>query len=140
MNRINADESKKDFFRQQRIHPTGSYTEYVVRTFYQIYKACRESFGTHCSVDSLDLRSLCFAVYADIYDEPDHDWELVMTNCIGDLERLGYLSRERIQGSDVVAFKRPLDFLLEGEHEHYLQRYGIIEASLFLFEVALYPT
>lgn len=129
MGRITQDNSKKEYFRAQRINPTGNYTEYIVRTYYLIYKVCRESSLPYCPKASLNIRAMSASVYDGIYDKPDHDYYNVITGCMKDLEKTGYISIQQMDGIDYIWIQKPLDFLKEGEHKHYLKKYGITEST-----------
>jgi len=123
------NESKKEYFRLQRLNPTGNYTEYVVRTYYLIYKACKESFDTYCLKNYLNIRKMSFDIYDGIYDEPDHDYYNVISGCLKELEKLGYTSTSLLNGMDVIRIEKPLDFLRKGEHEYYIEKYGIHDSK-----------
>lgn len=36
--------SQKKYFKEQRLNPTGNFTEFVVRTFYYIYKTVKNQW------------------------------------------------------------------------------------------------
>lgn len=125
MNRGRQDNSKRAYFAAQRQQPTGNYTEFVVRVYYLTLKACGGELGGQCPVGAVRNRRGAFAVYDGIYDHPDHESQSIIENCLGDLVKTGYLSRWREGERELLQVKKPLDFLLEGEHGAYLKKYGI---------------
>lgn len=117
------DNSKGAYFAAQRKNPTGHYTEFVVRVYYLTLKACGGRLGERCQVGAVKNRRGAAAVYEGIYDRPDHQSRQILENCLVDLEKLGYLSRP--EAGAFLQVEKPLDFLLEGEHEAYLTKFGI---------------
>lgn len=120
-------EGRKAYFQAQRRNPTGNYTEFVVRTYYLIYQACGGRLRSAVPKQALDVRKMSYAVYDGIYDKPDHDSSQIIGNCLKDLEKAGYLSTQQRDGGEFIRVEKPLDFLLEGEHEIYCKRFGIGE-------------
>ena len=123
------NEGRKAYFQAQRQNPTVNYTEFVVRTYYLIYQACGGDFKVAIPKQSLDVRRMSYAVYDGIYDKPDHGYSQVISSCLKDLERAGYLRIQQRDGCEYISVEKPLDFLLEGEHEIYCNRFGIGKAS-----------
>ena len=106
------NEGRKAYFQAQRQNPTGNYTEFVVRTYYLIYQACGGDFKVAIPKQSLDVRRMSYAVYDGIYDKPDHGYSQVISSCLKDLERAGYLRIQQRDGCEYISVVNPLDFLL----------------------------
>ena len=45
---------QREYFSQQRRNPTGNFTEFVVRTYYCIDKACRAHKSNCCFADEVN--------------------------------------------------------------------------------------
>ncbi len=113
--------NQKDYFKSQRIEKTGNFTEYVVRTFYCIYKACDNNKTNYCLKDDVLPKKIKYIIYEGIYDVPDHDYSHVISNCFKTLNEMGYIEYKE----SMIIIKKQLDFLLDGEHESYLEKYDI---------------
>lgn len=111
-------QDKWRYFHRQRKTPTGNFTEFVVRTYYAIYDHCRAGGGASCPAAAVRNRNICRFVYHGIYDQPDHDYDHVIEDCKKNLREMGYIRLS--EDKQTVFLDRPLDFLLEGEHEKYL--------------------
>ena len=111
-------QAKWSYFRAQRLHPTGNFAEFVVRVYYTVLVCCMEGDGRSCPAGRVRNRRLSHFVYHGIYDQPDHDYDMVLEDCKRNLVQMGYLhwSEDKTR----IFVDRPLDFLLEGEHARYL--------------------
>ena len=114
-------QAKRAYFRAQRLCPTGNFTEFVVRVYYAVL-ACSEKDGSGCPAARVPNRRLSHFVYRGIYDQPDHDYDMVIEDCKRNLFEMGYLRRSPDGGRIYV--ERPLDFLAEGDHERCLAMAG----------------
>ena len=115
-------QQKWSYLRKQRETPSGNFTEFVVRTYYSIDRCCRELGGNRCPSELVSSRRIKDAVYDGIYPEPDHDYDGVIGDCKKHLTEMGYLHTE--EDGSITVIDKPLDFLLPGEHEAYLARFG----------------
>ena len=111
-------QAKWSYFRAQRLQPTGNFTEFVVRVYYAVLACCMEGDGRSCPIGQVRNRRLSRFVYRGIYDRPDHDYDMVLEDCKRNLLQMGYLHLS--EDGMRIFVDRPLDFLLEGEHERYL--------------------
>ncbi len=111
-------QAKWSYFRAQRLQPTGNFTEFVVRVYYAVLACCMEGDGRSCPIRQVRNRRLSCFVYRGIYDRPDHDYDMVLEDCKRNLLQMGYLHLS--EDGMRIFVDRPLDFLLEGEHERYL--------------------
>lgn len=124
--------SKRDYFKKERTEKKGKFTEFTVRTFYSICKACSENDGISCEPKVFHPRKIANTVYDGIYDRPDHDATNVINDCIDNLKNMHYIKFKKEGNSWVVYLNKPLDFLLPGEHERYLDKFGIISPLSYL--------
>ena len=83
-------QAKREYFRAQRLCPTGNFTEFVVRGYYAVL-ACSEKDGSGCPAARVPNRRLSHFVYRGIYDQPDHDYDMVIEDCKRNLFEMGYL-------------------------------------------------
>lgn len=113
---------KRAYFRAQREAPTGNFTEFVVRTYYCIYRCCQESGGNSCPAELVSGYRIKGEIYKGIYAEPDHGYRGVIEDCKRHLIEMGYIHLE--DDGRVIVLDKPLDFLLPGEHEAYLARFA----------------
>ena len=118
-------QKQKRYFQEQRISPTGKFTEFVVRTFYYIYKNCRESTDGLVKSNITYKKELVLTVYNGIYDEPDHMGCEVINDCVRNLKELGYIGFRKINNTWYIFIKKELDFLRPGEHQEYMKKYSI---------------
>lgn len=118
-------EKQKKYFKEQRINPTGNFTEFVVRTFYYIYRNCRESTDGLVKSNITNKKELVLTVYSGIYDEPDHMGYEVVNDCVRNLKELGYIGFRKIENTWYIFIKKELDFLKIGEHQEYMKKYSI---------------
>lgn len=119
-------EKQKEYFREQRTNKTGNFTEFVVRTYYCIYKACSINNTNYCLASEVTPYKIKNIIYEDIYGgQPDHDYNNVINNCFTHLEQLQYIHHDNSKSREYIFIDKPLDFLLEGEHEYYLKKYNI---------------
>lgn len=112
----------RDYFRSQRINKTGNFTEFVVRTFYCIYKVCDNNQTNYCLEKDVEPPKIKYNIYGGV---PDHDYYNVISDCFKYLCEMGYIQYETIHYKEIIVIKKQLDFLLENEHEVYLKKYGI---------------
>ncbi len=118
-------QKQKRYFKEQRINPTGNFTEFVVRTFYYIYGNCRKSADGLVRSNITNKRELILTVYSGIYDKPDHMGYKVVDDCVRNLKELGYIGFRKIGNTWYICVKQELDFLKSGEHQEYMKRYSI---------------
>lgn len=116
---------QKRYFKEQRINPTGNFTEFVVRTFYYIYGNCRKSVDGLVRSNITKRKELVLTVYSGIYDKPDHMGYEVVDDCVRNLKELGYIGFRKIENTWYIFVKQELDFLKPGEHQEYMKRYSI---------------
>lgn len=119
------------YFAKERTEKKGNFTELVVRLYYCIYKAC--SLNDRISFDSKDV---AFYKVKDILYEGFYDTGSshrgVIDDCMKHLKLMHYIRFRKVEDKWMICLNRPLDFLLEGEHEAYLEKYGIVETVYFL--------
>lgn len=118
-------QKQKRYFKEQRINPTGKFTEFVVRTYYFIYKECSKSPDGLVKSSITNKKELVFAVYEDIYDKPDHMGREVVNDCVRNLKELGYIGFKKVENIWYIYIKKELDFLKPGEHQEYMRKYCI---------------
>lgn len=118
-------EKQRAYFIEQRKNPTGKFTEFVVRTYYYIYKKCLDSDKGIVRSTITYHKDLVNLVYEGIYIEPDHMGTTVVQDCVNNLKELGYIGFKKIEDRWYIYIKNKLDFLLAGEHEEYIKKYGI---------------
>lgn len=116
---------KRDYFKAQRRNATGNFTEFVVRTYYFIYKLCSDYNSDFCYAYKLRNRDVAEAVYDGIYDKPDHDYQNVINSCKDTMAKMGYIHFDTLASKDIIVIDRTLDFLRPGEHEAYLTRFAV---------------
>lgn len=122
-------EKQRAYFREQRVHPTGKFTEFVVRTYYYIYKKCLNSENVLVRNYITYDKELVYLVYDGIYSEPDHMGREVVQDCVRNLKELGYIGFKKVDEKWYIYIKSKLDFLQCGEHEKYLEKYQIEETK-----------
>lgn len=127
----NKIEYKRNYFKAQRENATGNFTEFVVRTYYYIYKLCSDNNSDFCYAYKLRNRDVAVAVYDGIYDKPDHDYQNVITDCKDTMAKMGYIHFDTLESKDIIVIDRALDFLLPGEHEDYITRFAIRGTAAF---------
>ena len=119
-------EKQKDYFKRQRVDKTGYFTEFVVRTFYCIYKACDYNKVNYCLRKDVTPIKIRYNIYEGIYDGiPDHDYYNIINDCFHHLCEMGYIQYETICSQEIIVIKKQLDFLLKNEHKFYLKKYDI---------------
>ncbi len=119
-------EKQKEYFREQRTNKTGNFTEFVVRTYYCIYKTCAINNTNYCLVSEVTPYKIKNIIYEGIYGgQPDHDYNNVINNCFTHLENMQYIHYDNSKSREFIFIDKPLDFLLEGEHGYYLKKYNI---------------
>ncbi len=116
-------QKQKKYFSEQRINPTGNFTEFVVRTFYVIGNECSKSSDGLVKSNITNKKELGLAVYEGIYDEPDHMWREVVNDCVRNLKELGYIGFKKIDEIWYIYIKKDLDFLKPGEHQEYVKKF-----------------
>ena len=72
-------EKQRDYFAIERVEKRGNFTEFVVRTYYCIYKACSLNDGKCCSASEISAYRIKYIIYDGIYDTPDHAYKSVIT-------------------------------------------------------------
>lgn len=129
-------QSQKEYFAAQRKQPTGNFTEYVVRTYYCIYKGCSNHQRNFCPAREASNYRIKNLVYEGFYNnKPDHDYQNVIDNCKKHLIEMGYIHLEQRDNDDYIFIDKPLDFLLPGEHEAYLKKFCTEDQSLSEYQV-----
>lgn len=125
-------ESKRYYFERERIEKRGNFTEFVVRTYYCIYKACSLNNGKCCKATSVSAYRIKDIIYDEIYNTPDHDYKKVIDDCVHHLKSMGYIKFKKENETWMIYLNKPLNFLLNGEHERYILKYNIINPVSFL--------
>lgn len=109
-------ERQTECFRKER---TEIFTELVVRVYYYIYKECSLNDGVSC-----DAKAVLWGKVRDVLYEID-DYILY-------LKRMHYIKFRMVGDKWMIYLNRPLDFLFDGEHEEYLEDFGITGDVYFL--------
>lgn len=117
--------NQKTYFSKQRKEPTGNFTEFVVRTYYFLYKMCSETENKMVRSNVTYRKELIDFVYRGIYNEPDHMAQSVIDDCITNLKEMAYIGFKKVSDKWMIYIKSNLDFLLLGEHEKYLETLNI---------------
>ncbi|MGB8453107.1 MAG: topoisomerase DNA-binding C4 zinc finger domain-containing protein [Anaerocolumna sp.] len=129
-------QSQKEYFAAQRKQPTGNFTEYVVRTYYCIYKGCSKYQSKSCPAKEVSNYRIKNEIYKGFYNnKPDHDYQNVIDNCKKHLIEMKYINIAQQDNEDYFSIDKPLDFLLPGEHETYLKKFCIEDRSLSEFQM-----
>lgn len=115
--------SQRRYFQEQRKNPTGNFTEYITRIYYNIIKQANDK--KYCAVKKLNYHQLSVDMYKGIYNHPDHDAYGTIQSCLKELTNMGYIHKEEIDHQEYIVIDKELDYLLEGEHEKYLKKYGV---------------
>jgi len=118
-------ESKRKYFENERTEKKGKFTEFTVRTYYSICKVCADNDGMSCEPKFFHPTKISKIVYDGFYDEPDHDYYNVISDCIDHLKKMNYIKFVKESGKWIVYLNKPLDFLLCGEHDEYLKKFEI---------------
>lgn len=118
--------NKINYFKQERIEKRGKFTEFVVRMYYCIYKQCTTNNSICCRASEVSSYKVKYKIYEGFYDgKPDHDNKSVIDDCVKHLKEMGYIQFRKESDVWMIYLRRPLDFLLDGEHEAYLEKYDI---------------
>lgn len=127
--------SQTEYFKSQRENPTGDFTEFVTRMYYCVYKACSLNDGKCCSAKEVKPYKVRDIIYENKDTDPNISHKSVIDDCVEHLKNMHYVrfKREPVNGW-MIYLERPLDFLLEGEHEAYLRKYHITNNVYFLTE------
>lgn len=124
---------KKEYFRKNRIETNGKFTEFVVRTYYCIYKECSLNNGMCCEAKSVSPYKIKHIIYHGFHNNiPDHDFKNVIDDCIKNLKLMHYIKFKKENDTWMIYLNKSLDFLLEGEHERYICNYDITQPVSFL--------
>lgn len=119
-------QKKRDYFMNERIEKCGKFTEFVVRTYYCIYKACSVNNGECCLASDVSAYKIKYIIYEGFYKGiPDHDNKGVIDDCKYHLKSMNYIKYRKENEKWMIYINRPLDFLLKNEHENYLEKYSI---------------
>lgn len=122
-----------DYFSSERTKKRGKFTELVVRTYYFIYKVCSLNDGICCKTSEASAHKIKYIIYEGFYGGiPDHDNKGVIDDCVDKLKLMKYIKFKKVNDKWMIYLNRPLDFLLEGEHETYLDKYHITNNVRFL--------
>lgn len=126
---------KKNYFKNERTEKKGKFTEFVVRTYYCIYKACSLNNGRCCEAKSVSPHKIKYVIYDGFYNNtPDHDFKNVIDDCFKHLKLMKYIKFKKVNDIWMIYLNKPLDFLPDGEHENYIKKYNIINPVFFLSE------
>lgn len=119
---------QKEYFAEQRKNSTGKFTEFVVRTYYCIYKNCAIHKSNYCLASEVNNQKIKFNIYEGFYNnQPDHDYNSVINDCKKYLIEMGYIHLENHNDRETIYLDKSLDFLLSGEHESYLVKNNVTE-------------
>lgn len=126
-------ENKKNYFRKERTDKRGKFTEFIVRTYYCIYKACSLNNGNCCEAKAVSAYRIKDIVYDGFYNNtPDHDYRNVIDDCVKHLKLMNYIKFKKENEIWMIYLNKPLDFLLDGEHKNYVTKYNIVKPVFFL--------
>lgn len=128
-------ERQRNYLANERIERRGNFTEFVVRTYYCIYKACSLNDGACCLASDVSAYKIKFIIYDGIYHTPDHDNKSVIDDCVKKLKLMYYIKFKKENEKWMIYINKPLDFLLPNEHEQYLERFQINNSVKFLSEI-----
>lgn len=117
-------EQKRNYFHQQRLNPTGNFTEYITRVYFNILKYANNE-NNICYYSDLDLKQVIADMYKGIYDKPDHEGRRILKNCINELINMGYIHEDVFNDKKCFVIDKELDYLLENENDYYVKRYKI---------------
>ena len=120
-------QKQKCYFSEQRVNPTGNFTEFVVRTYYLIYKECGKSVDGFIKSSFTHKKEVIFAVYAELCEQPDHMGREIVDKCVTTLKEMGYIGFKKIENKWYIYIKKELDFLKPGEQKVYIKKYLIGE-------------
>lgn len=120
-------QKKREYFKTERTEKRGKFTEFVVRTYYCIYKACSINNGRSCLASDVSANKIKFIIYEGFYEgTPDHDNRSVIEDCKNHLKHMNYIKFRNENEKWMIYINRPLDFLLDNEHESYMRKYNIV--------------
>jgi hypothetical protein len=126
-------DAKKEYFRKERNEKKGKFTEFTVRMYYCIYKKCSDNKTDNCKASEVSSYKVKYKIYEGFYDgKPDHDNKSVIDDCVKHLNEMGYIQFKKENNIWIIYLKKPLDFLLEGEHDIYMNDYGIDYKTIFV--------
>lgn len=115
-----------EYFRKERMEKKGDFTEFVVRMYYLIYQACSLSEDRSCPTSDVKAYRVKDKIYEGIDDDSTISHRSVIDDCVEHLRVMHYIRMHKsAEGTWRISLNRPLDFLLEGEHEAYLKKYNI---------------
>lgn len=115
---------QKQYFESQRKEPTGIFTELVVRTYYYIYKCCEQNRNTHCPSSDISRYKILRFIFEE-FDDTQTYVASTIDDCIKKLKLMHYIRFVKENDKWIVYIVKPLDFLLEGEHEAYMDKLQI---------------
>lgn len=127
-------EKQKNYFMNERREKKGKFTEFTVRVYYNICLECSKNDFISCKSKSIRAHKIKYDIYNGIYDKPDHASENVIDDCVKHLKLMKYIKFRKINSEWYIYLNKPLDFLLEGEHERYMNKYKIENNLNYLFE------
>lgn len=125
-------ERQKQYFAKERTERKGNFTEFVVRLYYCIYKACSLNDGVSCNAKAVSVYKVKDILYEGIDDDTGTLHRGIIDDCMKHLKLMHYIKFRKVEDRWTICLNRPLDFLLEREHEAYLEKYGITEDVHFL--------
>ncbi|MBO0468008.1 hypothetical protein JZO73_10755 [Enterococcus plantarum] len=119
-------EKQREYFKEQRTTKMGKFTEFTVRTYYCIYKSCALNNKQYCLGSDASSYKINKIIYEGFYGGvPDHDNKNVIDDCKKKLKEMGYIKFKKENNVWLIYVIKNLDFLLPGEHEFYIEKFGI---------------
>lgn len=125
----------KIYFSKERTEKRGNFTEFTVRVYYNICLQASLNDGVSCTSSSVRWYKINKDIYDGIYDKPDHASQSIIDDCMKHLKQMGYIKFQKLDDKWYIFLISPLDFLLEGEHEYYLEKYNIYNELKYCKEV-----
>lgn len=119
-------ENKNNHYREQRINPTGKFTEFMVRTYFIINKLCLDSENKKCYTSQISKWKLVEYLYEGVYDNNKSNHSTcICEECIKELVQMKYIRYVKNEDENrwCMEIIRPLEFLLDGEEEFYRDKY-----------------
>lgn len=119
-------DARKAYFRKERSEKKGKFTEFTVRMYYCIYKKCSDNKTDNCKASEVSSYKVKYKIYEGFYNgKSDHDNKIVIDDCVKHLKEMDYIQFKKENNIWIIYLKKPLDFLLENEHDRYMNDYGI---------------
>lgn len=126
-------EKKRAYFQKERTEQEGIFTELVVRMYYLTYRAIAANGGDCCSTKEVKPYRVKDEIYEGLGDRTTTSGRSVINDSMEHLRLMRYIRMKKDDKVEwMIYLNRPLDFLLPGEHEKYLEKYGITGDVRFL--------